>query len=175
MSAIFTNVGEFRRGKGNKKTRLGPRSSIASLGQPGGKQIQTPDDIAIKALGKKLDKPGLTVKDRKDYQDLVRRAEQLRFMNMSVLAEVLYFLHNNGGQVTEKNLNYNTISSYIDRLLPTRGALEKGTADEDLQIMRLRMVATFFRYIRYVELLREEANAEITAATAQFVEPGHEQ
>ena len=31
MATIFTNVGEFRRGKGNRKTRLGPRILTSSL------------------------------------------------------------------------------------------------------------------------------------------------
>lgn len=174
MATVFTNVGEFRRGKGNRKTRLGPRVNVDTIARRGGgeRQIQTPDDIAIKKLIKELDKPGLTQKDRYNYAALMRQAEQIRFMHMPVLAEVLLFMHNVGNVVTEENFNYNAILPYIDRLLPRREIAEGGIRlkeipEEELQIMRLRMAATFLRYIRYVSLLREQAAQELEIAQAQ--------
>lgn len=170
MTTVFTNVGEFRRGKGNRKTRLGPRTHVEVTTRRGTeKQAQTPDDIAIKKLIKLLDEPGLTQKDRYSYAGLMRQAEQIRFMNMPVLAKVLLYMHNVGNVVTAENFNYDAIRPYIDRLLPRkevqeRGVREKEIPEEELEIMRLRMAATFLRYIRYVSLLREEAARELEEA-----------
>lgn len=173
MADVFTNVGEFRRGKGNRKTRLGPRINVNNMAKRGGeKQAQTPDDIAIKKLTKLLDKPGLTQRDRFNYAGLMRQAEQIRFMNMPVLAEDLLYMHNVGNTVTEANFNYAAIRPYIDRLLPRREIMEGGIRTKDipedeLEIMRLRMAATFLRYIRYVLLLREQAAQDLEEAQAQ--------
>lgn len=176
MAQVFTNVGEFRRGKGNRKTRLGPRIRTEVETRRGTeKQTQTPDDIAINKLAKLLDKPGLTQRDRFAYTGLMIRAEQIRFMNMPVLAEVLLFMHNVGNEVTAANFSYNTIKPYIDRLLPHREVLEGGIRtkeipEDELEIMSLRMAATFLRYIRYVSLLRERAAQELEEAQAQQAE-----
>lgn len=177
MTTVFTNVGEFRRGKGNRKTRLGPRIAVETVTRRGGgeKQNQTPDDIAIKKLLKLLEKPGLSKDDRYAYAGLMRNAEQIRFMNMPVLAEVLLFMHNVGNTVTAENFNYNSIRPYIDRLLPRREVAEGGIrakeiSEEDLEIMRLRMAATFLRYIRYVSFLREQAAEALALAQAEQTE-----
>lgn len=176
MAQVFTNVGEFRRGKGNRKTRLGPRIRTDVDARRGGeKQTQTPDDIAIKKLAKLLDKPGLTQRDRFAYTGLMIRAEQIRFMNMPVLAEVLLYMHNVGNEVTADNFSYNAIRPYIDRLLPRREVIEGGMKtkeipEEELEIMRLRMAATFLRYIHYVTQLREQAAQDLEEAQAQQAE-----
>jgi hypothetical protein len=176
MANVFTNVGEFRRGKGNRKTRLGPRINVETITRHGGeKQTQTPDDIAIKKLTKLLERPGLPPRDRATYAGLMRQAEQIRFMNMPVLAEVLLFMHGVGNKVTEANFNYNAILPYINRLLPHREVMEGGIKtkeipEDELMIMRLRMAATFLRYIRYVSLLREQAAIELEEAQAQQTE-----
>lgn len=177
MATVFTNIGEFRRGKGNRKTRLGPRINVEVITRRGAgeRQVQTPDDIAIKKLIKLLDKPGLTQRDRYSYAELMRRAEQIRFMNMAVLAEVLLYMHNTGAEITGDNFNYNAIRPYIDRLLPRREVMEGGVRakeipEEELEIMRLRMAATFLRYIRYVTTLREQAAQELAEAQAEQTE-----
>lgn len=177
MATVFTNIGEFNRGKGNRKTRLGPRTNVEITTRTGGeKQVQTPDDIAIKKLIKLLDKPGLTQRDRYAYAELMKRAEEIRFMNMPVLAEVLLYMHNLGTEITGENFNYNAIQPYIDRLLPRREVAEGGIRTkeippEELEIMRLRMAATFLRYIKYVLLLRERAAQELAEAQTQQIEP----
>lgn len=168
MSVAFTNVGEFRRGKGNRKTRLGPRIRTDFSGRSVNER-QTPDGIAIEKLGKLLDKPGLTRKDIEEYKSLMRRAEQIRFMNMPVLAQVILYMHNVGNNVTVDNFNYNSIKPYIDTLLPRREVMEGGTRTkeipkEELDIMRLRMAATFLRYIKYIDQIRDQAAREFENA-----------
>lgn len=173
MSSTFTNVGEFRRGKGNRKTRLGPRIAIGATSNISGeKRTQSAEDIAIKKLFRELDKPGLTSSDKYNYSDFMRRAEQIRFMNMSVLAEVLLFMHDNLNEINSNNFSYAAIRNYVDRLLPRRemqegGVRTKEISEDELEIMRLRMAATFLRYIRYVTALREQAVAELEQARLQ--------
>lgn len=179
MANVFTNVGEFRRGKGNRKTRLGPRINIGTTkGVSGGNYGQTPDDIAIKKLIMLLGKTGLHQRDRYNYAGLMRRAEQIRFMNMPVLAEVLLYMHNVGNVVTEQNFSYNAIRPYVDNLLPRReiqegGVRSKEIPEEKLEIMRLRMAATFLRYIRYVSALRKQASEELENAQQGEMIPPH--
>jgi hypothetical protein len=170
MANVFTNVGEFRSGKGNRKTRLGPRIIIKANTKYGGeKKVQSPDDIAINKLSKIFDDLNVPKKDKRSYIDLMRRGEQIRFMNMQVLAVVLVYMNDIGGIVNSDNFTYMSISSYIDRLLPHREVVEGGTRtkeipEDELQINRLRMAATFFRYIKYILLLRDQATQELEQA-----------
>lgn len=173
MTHVFTNIEDLRRGKGNRKTRLGPRIRSDIVSRRGGiKQTQTPDDIAIKKLAKLLDKPGLSKNDRFAYTGLMSNAEQIRFMNMPVLAEVFHYMNDVGNDVTNVNFNYNAIRGYIDNLLPRREVMEGGVKtkeipEEELEIMRLRMAATFLRYIHYVTQLREQAAEDLERAQSQ--------
>jgi len=170
MARVFAEDYNFHRGKGNKKTRIGPRTTISNVrGTRGEKAKPTPNDIAIHKLATLLDRPGLSGRDRYRYANLMKQAEQIRFMNMPVLAEVLLYMHSVGNVITEDNFNYNAIRPYIDRLLPRREVREEGVRARDipeneLEIMRLRMAATFLRYIRYVSLLRQTASYELEQA-----------
>lgn len=169
MANVFTNAGEFRRGKGNKKTRLGPRTRVEYAGHRGEKQAQAPNDIAYRKLLKLLEKPGLTKADRYDIANSVKNAEQLRFMNMPVLSEVLLYMKNVGNVINLQTMNYAALGPYIERLLPRRETHEAGgrvreITEDELQIMRLRMAATFLRYISYVKNIIEEANREAQEA-----------
>jgi hypothetical protein len=174
MATTFTNVGEFRRGKGQRKIRTGPRMRLEATTRPGsGKVIQSPDQIALRKLNKLLDKPGLDRDDRIQSQNKVAGAEQLRFMNMAVLAEVLLFMHDVGHNVTYDNFNYTAILPYVNRLLPRREVIEGGITtkeipETELEIMRLRMAATFLRYIRFVSLYQAEMAQQIEEATEQM-------
>lgn len=168
MEHTFTNVGEFRRGKGNRKTRLGPRVRVDMGDKRGGRQIQTADEIAIKKLGKILEN-SLTTNDRYAYTNQMARAEQIRFMNMPVLAQVLIYMNSVGNEITDANFNYNTIRGYIEPLLPRREVMEGSTKSkeipgEELEIMRLRLAATFLRYIYYVINMRQQAAEELEEA-----------
>lgn len=165
MQLSFTNVGEFRRGKGTRKTRFGPRMRKEDLIKKGEKQNLTPDQIAINKLDRLLQKPSLEKTDRDMYTNLLRGAEQLRFMNMPVLAQVILFMNSKGNVVTADNFNYMEISGYIEVLLPERESTKEGgkgkyISEDELNLYRLRMAATFLRYIRYIQALLEQ-NEEI--------------
>ena len=170
MSQIFTNVGEFRRGKGNRKTRLGPKIRAEGYEKQGGGK-QTPDDIAIKKLQKLLVAQGFGKDISFSTAGSMNGAEQIRFMNMPVLAAVLNYMRSVNNDVNPDNFNYVRISGFIDNLLPRRevgegGVKSKDLSNEELEIIRLRLAATFLRYIRYILLLRQEADMNFAAEQA---------
>jgi hypothetical protein len=165
MSQLFTNVGEFRRGKGNKKTRFGPRISELDV-QHGKQQRQTPDNIAINKLTKALGSTGLDEKNRKIYIAMMKHADQLRFMDMTILAQVLLYLHHHN-QIPVPI--YQSISTYIDRLVPHRGERSNKEAlnEEELAVIKLRMSATFVRYIYYVLSVQAQSRQQLEEANLE--------
>jgi hypothetical protein len=114
------------------------------------------------------------------YASLVEPAEQIRFMNMPVLAEVFRFMYNygidlnpqnyiynQGNDITPQTLNYRNISDYIERLIPNEmreGNKSRDITAVDLDITRYRLAATFLRYIQYILLLRQRAALELEQA-----------
>lgn len=175
MAQVFTNVGEFRRGKGNKKTRLGPRirTNIGTRHDEE-KQTQSPNGIAINKLRNLLKNAGLSTKDADGYTGWMNRAEQIRFLNMAVLAKVLLYMHNSGNNITtiSQNFSYASIIPYIDTLLPRQeigqgGVKTKEISETELQTYRLRFAATFLRYIRYVSEVRQMAEEDLELQAEQ--------
>lgn len=150
---IFTNEGEFRvrGGKGTKKSRLGPR--IMSPGaKKAGAERQTPDEIAFKILSKIAH--GLNV-NIGFFQGRLKNAEQLRFMNMNILAHVLLYIQNN----TQENEDGGYIA--IDRehiseaIRPIMDKEVNNVSEDDRSKISIRLSFTFVRYIRYVSSLPE--------------------
>lgn len=135
MSVEFTDVGEFHHGKGVKKTRLGPQTFL----KRGTKQ--TPNEIAIGKLVSILSKKNALNDNIYEYVNLVRNSDHIRFMNMAVLAEVILFVTR-----TEdiSDMSLEVLSPYIDSLIP------RDERVEDLELVKLRMAATFVRYLRYL-------------------------
>lgn len=174
----FTNAGEFqyRRGKGNRQTRLGPRTTTDGPRRATGKTL-TPDRIALNKLEKLLEKPGISRNERYAYLGMLANAEQLRFMNMPVVAQVLLFMRSVGNEVTRNNFTYAAIFPYINQLLPrnepTRDGLRaKEVAADDLERMRLRLAATFLRYTRYILILIREQQELLQAAQLADAQAG---
>src|SRR3989338_1352403 len=147
MASEFSYAGEFRRGKGQRKIRTGPRMRLESATQSSsGRIIQSPDQIALRKLDKHLDKPGLDRSERIETKNRVAGAEQLRFMNMEVLAEVLLYMRHVGYNVTYENFTYEAILPYINRLVRRRKVVDGGTAtreipEVEIEISRLKMAA----------------------------------
>ena len=179
---LFTNAGEFqyRRGKGNRQTRLGPRMAAEGPRRVTTKTL-TPDQIALNKLGKALDKPGVLRNERYGYLNMLSNADQLRFMNMPVVAQVLMFMNSVGNDINEHNFNYAAIRPYIDQLLPRNEPTRDGTRGknipaEDLERMRLRLAATFLRYTRYILILLQEQQQQlIDAEQAEAIKVAQEQ
>lgn len=162
MAVVFTNVGEFHRGKGNRGTRFGPRMRMGAEAQDEGRKTATPDRIATNKLYKLLDKPGMSPKDREAYRSLMLRAEQVRFMNMEVLAQAILYIHQHGWELTcqpynpkdpanRNSFNYLNILNYVEPLIERQyGDTRANMTEDDLSVVRLRLAATIFRYIVYV-------------------------
>ena len=93
------------------------------------------------------------------------QGEQFRFMNMNVLAKVWVFYARMEGDFNQDEFNYDVIKPYIDDLLPNKKT-DKDISEHELQIMRLRLSATFLRYIKYVFLVEDQARQRI-----QLVQP----
>lgn len=149
MEQSFTWADEFRRGKGTRKTRHGPAMRI---GRKHGAPL-TPNVIAINRLRGFLGVPELSASKRRYYERIMLKAEQIRFMNMKVLAQVLLYMNSRGDDPSD--FSYEVILPYIERLLPDKEIIEethktKPIPAEDLEIYRLRMAATFLRYMLYV-------------------------
>jgi hypothetical protein len=166
MSQLFTNVGDFRRGKGSKKTRLGPRVSMDGSSR-GDKQSQAPDYIALKKLKKFLEtRVSMQRNEINSYVELMRGAEQLRFMNMEVLAETLAYMRTINNVFQPERFSYNAIKKYIDNLLPNT----ETASTLDLDISKLKMAATIFRYLKYVTVWMESKKDILTQANETFTE-----
>lgn len=158
MTTIFTDVGEFSRGKGNRAARLGPRTFTTT----GGRQYKSPNQIQANKLFSLLEnKPGLTKDDRYRYKELMLGAEQLRTMNMSVLAEVILFIHNSSWIINPTTFNSDTIDPYIERRTPS------DLKPQEREIVRLRFQAEFMRYVFYVLELRNSSEEALEQAVEQ--------
>ncbi len=169
MASAFTNAGEFSRGKGSKGNRLGPRQRASDSVRRGNRQTQTPNDIALRRLDTILSNKGMDDKNRREYQDIMRRGDQLRFMNMTVLAQVLIYMHsinNDFDAIEERGIKNN-----VDQLLKSRVSdLElkpRGSADDN-RIYTLRLAATFLRYISYINSIMMDADVEATEAESDM-------
>lgn len=174
MNLTHTYAGEYYGKRG--KIRTGPK--VQYHGMSDGKS-SSPDDIALNKLYRQLSVgEGIDKDTLNGIKNKVKGAEQLRFMNMEVLAQVLIYMDRVGYDITYENFNYNAILPYINKLLQKRkigtsdrdteiatsGFKTKETSPVDLEISRLRMAATFLRYIRFVLIYQKEKNKMIENA-----------
>lgn len=164
----FTNAreyGSYGKGKGSRKPRGGPRVKISVAMRRGQRSTNTPGEIAKAKLRKALDNTNLMNEQKMSYIEMFSSADQLRFMNMNVLAEVIIYLIGVGGedQLNNRNLNYESLEPYIKRLLPKSDSpdYQKLSAVE-IEITKLRLAATFFRYIHYIDSVKKEAQQKLS-------------
>lgn len=143
----FTISDDNRRGKGIGKSRYGPRVDITRLNKESSKKtIRTPNEIALNKLLDILKVLNIPEESRDKYAAIVKDSDQLRFMNMPVLAHVLLYLASIEFNVTPENYNEDKLRPFVDKLLYD----VKDVATDEKEIMKLRMYATFFRYSEYV-------------------------
>lgn len=158
MATSFTNVEEIRRGKGNKKSRLAPRVSNVQIARTmEGKKDYSPDVIAVKKLKNTLKETLIDGGTISVIEELMLKGEQTRFMNMEVLAKVIEYLYTVGFDPNPDNFSYDIIEPYIDSYLLKKGineADDKTNSERELLIIKLRMAATFVRYMEYIDYLR---------------------
>lgn len=168
MNSVFTYEREYGRGKGSTKNRFGPSVQLRHL-RHGGRAKHTPDDIALNRLVHILEKKGFVPNERNDYRNIMRQGEHIRFMNMEVLAEVIDYAktHVTSPEHIPTETEKTIIENRVIKLLPDRTSPKnKEIGDLDYEIMKLRMIATFYRYliyyisIRYAEAVEELSESE---------------
>ena len=87
------------------------------------------------------------------YREILANAEQLRFMNMLVLAQVIEFIEINTENIFD-NLKIGEISKYINILMSTmRKNEKKELSDDEHQLVELRLIVTFIRYFNYIYII----------------------
>lgn len=156
-NVVFTNIGEFHRGKGNKKARFGPKIKIGAISKD-----KTPNVIASKKLENFLVKLNVSTMTIGIYLNKVKDSEQLRFMNMHILSEVIFYLNNeqidNNVKEGIKNCTMENIKNYVERLINVKELEKKDDtkklSEDELEIIRLRLAATFLRYLYYLDELQ---------------------
>lgn len=169
MAAIFTYADEYRHGKG-QRTVKGFRQQF---GQGGGKFIKTPDSIALRRLNKILkDTEGVDGRTRNVMFRKVEGAEHLRFMNMKVMARVLLYLNSVNWNVTQNDFNYATLSPFIEKLLPSHrkgynDAEARKYSEAELDVIRLRLAATFMRYVMFINQFQLGLGRKLDDAVTQ--------
>ena len=167
MTTLLVTDTDRRKGKGNKKTRAAPHIRPTTAGPyEVEKRIQTPNSIAIGKLTRLLERPGFKYENKRPYLELLREAPQLRFMNMHVLAEVILYMYSVNGVVNGSNFSYQilTDNGYIDKLIPHKESSTKPKDETEDTLKRIRMAATFLRYIRYIYLLRDREEQTLQEA-----------
>jgi hypothetical protein len=151
MDPQFTHEGEYyHRGKGSKKTRLAPRIASTGIRRPA--ERLTPDDIALKALSKIANNLKVNFGQ---YQEKLRYAEQLRFMNMNILAHVLLYMDRNMGMTEENEAQIDINPMSINEAIHPIITKEMRDSSTDRDIAEKRLAFTFLRYIKFVLMLRE--------------------
>lgn len=116
-------------------------------------QELTANEIAGRILKTELENyTNMNENDRYAFKEEMSQVPQLRYMNMSVLAAVLSYLNTiDETQNYQEYFREENIETYINRLIRTTTKKKDRRTDEiDEQIIRIRMKATFLRYLRFV-------------------------
>ena len=162
--AQFTDEGEFRRGKGARQTRLGPRTQNTK------RKGQRPNDIAQDTLDRELARTTGTGMDKYKRAALIAQVanlEQLRTMNMEVLAVTLLYLDSIGDNfVGNGNFSYEIIKPLIEPLLPPREVNGQFEGEADRDVYRFRLAQTVLRYATLVQ-----ANNNANRLAAEAIQP----
>jgi hypothetical protein len=112
------------------------------------KAIKYPEYERLKSLIANVDD------ERKVYYlNNLQKSNQLKYMNLQLLAEVITFMNSVNDVVNKKTVNYNSIKPYIDHILPSEKEYVASYGKSDYDSMVQEMVASFFRYIRHIKML----------------------
>mgnify|MGYP002402673264 CR=1 FL=1 len=169
---MLSTISKIRiRGKGNKMIRKGRRVTHIPVSTMLRKQKgkESPNTMAMRNLNKEFENlfPGFEKSKRKNLVDEISGMNQLRFMNMKVLAVTLVFIRDNSGKnvnfvLTPEILEDKNIKSYLNILLPPKELFTKGKDIEKNRYreMEIQYKAELIRYIIAVIDYRAETNPE---------------
>lgn len=150
---FLTNVMEFRKGKGGKRTRYEPRAAISYAGYQAPEK-QTPNDIALRRLDMLMERQRIDKSTRRYYRSLMTRDDQLRFMNMNILSIIIRYLVDRNNQFDETKVSFNEFEKYFSDLV------KEGT-EEDKKVVELRLAATFLRYLYHLQVLKNQVESQL--------------
>src|SRR5438105_5993213 len=137
-----TNVMEFRKGKGGKRTRYEPKAIISYLDYQT-LEKQTPNEISLHRLNLLMDRQKVDSSTKRYYNSLMKKDDQLRFMNMNLLSMVIRYLSDRNNQFDESKVSFSEFEKYFSDLVKDR-------VEEDKRIVELRLAATFLRYLYHI-------------------------
>lgn len=107
--------------------------------------ILTPNRLVLNNLSKILTEKNIDRKTKRYYLAVVENnPDQIRYMNMRLLADVLDF-HSHYGN---KNLKEENILPYLSDLLKSKENT-KDLSKEEMRMIDLKLLASFYRYLRY--------------------------
>jgi hypothetical protein len=156
--STFSYAGSYRSRSSNEKAGAGVHVT-AGRGKGSGKPT-TPQVIALNKLRKYSSDPDiqyLNEGNAYNIDTLFENSEQLRFMDMQVLAHVLYYY--NSISYDMKQISYTSMSDTIEKLLSKKHNINKNPDSQDnLTIIKIRLAATFYRYIRYINQRKAETS-----------------
>lgn len=112
------------------------------------KSIKYPEYERLKTLIVNVDD-----ERKKYYLNSLQKSNQIKYMNLQLLAEVISFMNTINDVVNKKTVNYNTIKPYMDHILPSEKEYVSSYGKEDYDSMVQEMAACFFRYIRHIKML----------------------
>lgn len=145
MASNFTGDGDFHRGKGGKKSRLGYKISLRTI-ESGVKKSSTPTDIALNKLNKFYTEiSGSPLKP--EFVSFLTESQELRFMNMEILAYVIYSFDTR--EFDNDYFKLQNMHPYLIAILD-RISRTKQMDDNDKSIVYYRLAATFIRYSTYI-------------------------
>lgn len=147
------------RGKSSKKLRQGPKTYKS------GKRDYTPNSQAINKLNKALEKYPINDSVKNYFKQEALKLEQLRTMNMTLLAATFMFLEglptqatadgNNEIILTQANFEDHYINPFLDRLMPTSKDIEtQKLTTNDLMVMKIQFKASILRYAQSILAVR---------------------
>lgn len=157
MYSVVTDTYEFSRVKGGKSTRFGPRKSKRKT------EARTPNQKAINQLRKEIsiiDEP----RNVNSYIGMVENADQLRFMNMPLLARVLKYIKD---FIKDESLGYSTAhaSEYIQSIKKKYHKQTDSMSETELELLDMRLQIEFIRYLWYVLRHMQENKSNKTQVT----------
>lgn len=150
----------------------------------GGKNI-APDIAALESLRKILDNKNVDKNKIQNFTSLMSNSSQLRSMNMQILSQAFKYYDTIPAnklkeyKLDKENFSYSRIKNYIDAVLPDRESYEgvsrsEKYTEEELEIIRLRLSATFFRYIKSILRVKYTLDKEISVANGMDFYPDPE-
>jgi hypothetical protein len=116
----------------------------------------------ISELGKKIPKyaeyeklkallTNISEEQKKFYITNLFSSNQIRNMNLPLMAEVITFMDRANNIINKNTVNQKTVQPYVNHVLPKKSEYVEKYGLEDYNLMEKEMYSSFFRYVRHVK------------------------